>query len=308
MPNQTSCTIIIFHYESLEFLKLCLSQIKKYQTEDIKLKIIVCDQSWSCKEEVDKLQDENVKVIHIDQYGSGYSIDYCIHNNLIDTEYICTLDCDAFPVSKKWLYVPISLIQKYNLVFVGNNTGIENNYKHLGNFFVNNQYFRVGKIDFYTLLSKKIGFIKGDYRSKVKIDYEIKLDKNSNNIDDSILANLHSDDNNLGDKISLSVNKIFGRTPSGMVYGMLIDDLVFHFTFSNNSQKDSLQLEIYGIEYLKLHKEISSGKANIDSILSGMKDHEKYNNRRLWSIKYRTWFYIHESSNLFKEIENLKKQ
>src|SRR3990167_2406893 len=142
-----SCTILIFHYESFEFLRGCISQIEKYIHPKIEQRIIVADQSgvYTHRKVMYTFADKyNVRIIRMPQLDSGYSIDCILRNVNIETEYLCTLDCDAFPIHRNWLYLPIELIKKYGFSFVGGHAGIDEAYKEHGDMFCMNQFYRVG--------------------------------------------------------------------------------------------------------------------------------------------------------------------
>src|SRR6478752_2086011 len=107
---KTSCSIIIYNYESLHFLRANIRQVRKYAHPEIEQRIVISDQSsqQSYKELVTEFgQDPDIMIIKMDPVCSGYAIDYIMRFAGLNSEYICTLDVDAFPIHKNWLYTSI---------------------------------------------------------------------------------------------------------------------------------------------------------------------------------------------------------
>ncbi len=117
-------TIIVFNYESLSFLKACIRQIRKYKHDEIYQHIIIADQSCEKSHEGVILEfgnSEDISIVKMNSVCSGYAIDYIMRNVDIKSEYVCTLDSDAFPIHKNWLYVSIKLIEENNNVYESTN-------------------------------------------------------------------------------------------------------------------------------------------------------------------------------------------
>lgn len=114
-----SVTIIISHYESLPFLRTCLRQIEKFKNPEIRHNIIIADQSTigTFSKVAENL--EGIRLFHMQPLYSGFGIDYLMREGGIQTDYICQLHADAFPISDKWLLAPITLMEENNLAFSG---------------------------------------------------------------------------------------------------------------------------------------------------------------------------------------------
>jgi hypothetical protein len=229
----TICIPICFE---LPFLEGSLRQIQKYKHPDIDHEILIMNQTeqkWH-KKINDLAQEYGAKVIDIPRIDAGYPID--VASRIANGEYFCTLDADAFPISFDWLNLPIQLIKKFGFSFIGKESGLHHAYKNsLGNYFHLNNYYRVSKTSTAKFLSEKIGFIRQQNKSRSELRYEI----NDVNVscDNGVLAQWLSDKENLGPKLSLKMDKIIGKTPNMGVYGMVIDDLVFHMVFGQTNEE-----------------------------------------------------------------------
>lgn len=219
------------HVNTLWYLRTCINQIRKYKHPLIEHKIIIADQSDEpiLKQIIDLYgNDPEILILKLPRIDAGYPIDVGL--KYTNTEYFCSLDCDAFPIHHNWLYLPIKLIEKYNYSFVGSWTGLENSYKHKGNFFHINNYYRVSKTSLAREISEAVGFMRPQNRWKVGF---IPKDNSWGNegCDNGVVAQWYCDQKKLGSKLSLRINKYLGTTPKMGIYGMVIDDLVFHMVF-----------------------------------------------------------------------------
>ena len=82
------CTIIVFHYESFQFLLGCINQLRKFENPKIKQHIIIADQSGiHTHRMVDYTysKDKDITIIRMPQIDSGYSIDYIMHKYDVKT-------------------------------------------------------------------------------------------------------------------------------------------------------------------------------------------------------------------------------
>ena len=120
--NMKSCTIIVSHYESLSFLKACIRQIRKYKNPKIEQHIIICDQSSQYTFDLILLEygnNDDVRIVQTKPLYSGYGLDSILRYFIIKSDYIAQIHVDAFPIHKNWLSMPIALIEKSKLAFVG---------------------------------------------------------------------------------------------------------------------------------------------------------------------------------------------
>jgi len=259
-----SCSICIPHVNALPFLISNIESIKKYKHPEIDYEIIIVDQSSDeiYNNIIKKYKDNKIiKIIKCEKIDCGYAIDTGI--KYATKEYFCNLDCDAIPIHKNWLYVPIKLIDKYNFYFVGVDTNLDWAYKEKVSekFNVLNNYFRVCKTKNIKFLSEKIGFINPKNRKKINRPSLEELGIKWTGpewADSSVVANWYVDANKLGDKIALSINKYLGHTITDGMYGFIIDDLVFHFVFSNIEKFGKNKESKLGLAYIALRKIIDT--------------------------------------------------
>ena len=268
----TICIPICFE---LPFLEGSLRQIQKYKHPDIDHEILIMNQTeqkWH-KKVNDLAQEYGAKVIDIPRIDAGYPID--VASRIANGEYFCTLDADAFPISCNWLNLPIQLIKKFDFSFIGKESGLHYAYQNtLGNYFHLNNYYRVSKTSTAKFLSEKIGFIRQQNKSRAKLKYEI----NDINIscDNGVLVQWLSDKEKLGPKLSLKMDKIIGKTPNMGVYGMVIDDLVFHMVFGQtneeygylNQEYQELSNKIYSEGLTEEIINLLLSKAKIENIIN----------------------------------------
>ena len=144
---KNSCTIIIYHYESIEFLKACVRKVREYSHKEIYQHIIITEQSTEdCYNKVvlEFGKSEDITIVRMKPLWAGYAIDYVMRFCNIKTDYVCGIEPDVFPIHKNWLYVCIKLLEEYNFKFVGgllteSNPATDSNY----------YYYSEKKIPFY---------------------------------------------------------------------------------------------------------------------------------------------------------------
>ena len=305
----TICIPVCFE---IPFLEGALRQIKKYKHPNIDHEVLIMnqtDEKWHNK--INGLaQEYGAKVINMPRIDAGYPIDVAVR--IANGEYFCTLDADAFPISFNWLNLPIQLIKKFGFSFVGKESGLHLAYKDsLGEYFHLNNYYRVSKTSTAKFLSEKIGFIRQQNKNRAELKYEI----NDVNVscDNGVLAQWLSDKENLGPKLSLKMDKVIGKTPHMGVYGMVIDDLVFHMVFGQTNEE-------YGYlnqEYQELSNRIYSNgltEEMIDLLLSKAKteniielygfENLRINGRQYYNNGYHKFLSDRDEINNF--IESLK--
>lgn len=239
---KTSCSIIIYNFESIHFLRTNIRQIRKYAHPDIEQKIIISEQSRDAAyleliEEFGKEPD--ITIVRMKAVCSGYSIDYILRNVKIETDFICTLDVDAFPIHKNWLYTSIKLLQEENFSFVGVHADIENAYAQYGNFYCMGQYFRVGRTETFKTLCMQAGFTRFTHRHAIDFEFmnhdwakraaELKQDGWS---DSSVTAHWWEDQNTNNNKFTYAVTHCIGESGKEPLYGRITDGIIFHFAFS----------------------------------------------------------------------------
>lgn len=262
----TVCIPVCYEFE---FLKGSIRQIMKNKHDEIEYEIIICDQtSPEMSNKINELfgNDPEIKIIKIPRIDAGYPIDVAVR--MAKGEYFCSLDADAFPISNLWLYLPVKLIEEFGFSFIGKESGLHLSYnRQLGEYFHLNNYYRVSKTDVAKRISEEVGFIRPQNKRRVDLIYN--QNHHSISCDNGVLAQWYSDDQNMGPKLSLMMDKIIGKTPNLGVYGMVIDDLVFHMVFGQTNEECGIGN--LGNDYKSLNEEIySNGLTDeiIDKLLS----------------------------------------
>ena len=232
-----SCTILISHFESLNFLHTCISQIRKYEHPDIIHHIVIADQSrdlyhngivgryWG---------DEDITVVKMAPLWSGFGIDYILRNYKIETEYVCQMHVDCVPIHKNWLYLPITLLEENFYHFVGQlhfwSRDTDTIYPP-GPFFSMSPTFNVARTSTYKEMSLQAGFTRFHNRADCGLQFLNDdwhkwawEDYQARGSDDDTVAFHWEDKYRQDDKLGLAI--------TGFVqpkFGRIIEDIVFHF-------------------------------------------------------------------------------
>lgn len=302
----TSCTILISITHELIFLKKSIELIRRYKHPYIEQNIIIADQS---EEDMSSIienlygSDSDITIIKLPRIDVGWSMDESC--KIAKGEYFCSLDGDAFPIHKNWLYVPIKLIEKYNFSFVGKDTGLSNSYKDLGDFSCINNYFRISKTSLMRKISEDVGFIRIQNWNKVGYSPKVNVPINRN-VDSAVISQWYANQIS-GDKLSLRINKYLGLTKTQGVFGMIIDDLVFHMSlFRKLEDKEHSELDKnkeFGEYYLEWYSRINE-EGFTDEIISEIIE-KSINHETNIDINGHT---LTSDDDLYKEIENLKNE
>lgn len=233
-----SVTIIISHFESLNFLHAAIKQIRKFKREDIYQHIIVADQSRDLYHNNLVAQywgDEDITVVKMLPLYSGYGIDFIMRNVEIKTEYICCLHVDAFPIHKNWLQLSIKLLEENLLHFVGQlqcmSLPTDTIYPPSKGFFALAQCFNVARTETYKEMSLHAGFTRFHNRGEANLQFYnddwakwSAEDYQARGSDDDIVAFYWEDKYREHDKLGLAITGYIGKS-----FGRLIEDIVFHF-------------------------------------------------------------------------------
>jgi hypothetical protein len=281
---KNSCSIVIPHINTPHLLYGSIDQIIRL-TDNIDWEVIIADQSGVDihNEIMIKYQrNANIKVIHLKKVDAGFPIDVAARTS--NKEFLCSLDTDAFPIHKNWLYLPIQLIKEFNLSFVGSDTGLGSASVYVdahGQFCHLNNYFRVSRTSLARSVSENAGFCRIQHQRDTGLSYANvgwKLD----HADNGVVAQWWADQMSLGNKVGLALNKILGMTNEFGVYGMCIDDLVFHFVFGYHPDTINDANKSLGQTYLALERKIKQEgltQVNIDALLQQLKPHHPYDSR-----------------------------
>lgn len=300
----TDCTVVIFHFESLAYLRAVVRLIKRYGDE----KIIIAEQSrdLSVKETVYKEfgSDNKILIVEMPSWGSGYAVDHVMRNANINTEFLCTIDVDTLPIHKNWLSAPIKLIQQTDFKWVGVHAEIEDAYSYMGKFFCMCQHFRVGRTRDYHDLSINGGFTKNDHRKRISF----VCNEWHGWSDDAVAAHWWEDKYRNNSKFTLAVTDYLGVAPKEGRYGRYTDDLVFHFAFSYNYKMVRDQKESLGDEFIEWMRRMNSeglGDEMIAEILNKLRPLERQIPRLCWDGQSKASFVPNrELNDLFDRLKN----
>ncbi len=311
-----SCAIIISHYESVNFLHAAIVQIRKFAHPEIQQKIFIVDQS---SEETYRgilstyLWSTDVWTVTTKPLYSGYGLDFLFHNGFVDTDYVCQIHADVFPISNQWLYLPIKLIEENNYYFVGQVQFISKKsdtaYPNHNPFFAMAQSFNVARTETYREMSLNAGFTRFHNRHDCGFTFLnddwgkwAAEDYNARGSDDDVVAFCWEDRHRKHDKLGLAVTGFINHR-----FGHIIEDLVFHF----GSCRESIGVfDSMSPEYKKFTQKIAEGYS--DELIEEMIGLAKINKppqqeihiRNHWNGETKTSSPISEELN--NRIEELK--
>lgn len=332
----TTCTIIIYHYEALEFLKANIRSIRKYKHKKILQNIIITEQSSS--ETYEKVvaefgNDLDITIIKMASLWSGYALDYVLRYANIKTKYVCAMEPDVFVINSNWLYLCIILLEEFNFKFVGGLITVtqpeDKIYYYKNSFYWLSQYLRVGRTKDYKELALQGGFTRFHNRD-TKHHNKIKMDKPMTwgnddwakwaeedyywrGSDDATVAHCWEDNHRENNKFSLGITHMIGEPGIESGYGRIIDGIAFHFGFHRTSV--GLEIEM-GEKYAEWKRKISNGIT--DELIQEMVDAAKplstetswhninsVNGRTMWDGTLKKIVPIPDELN--KRIEELKR-
>ena len=232
-------TVCIPHVDSFPLLRSCLRHVKHFQDPRYSTQVLVADQSNdNVHDQVRDLcsKHEDVKLMRFKPISHGHALDMGVRE--ADGEYLVTLDCDAMPIHKNWLHVPIQLVKR-GYCMVGNCSGLQIHYRDLGNFTVINNWFRAMKTDVARELSRSCGFMRPEDWRRAGFNPVGDLNwPEGRNCDNGVIANMYAERKGMGNKLSLRLSGHLGRIPKGWMYGIIIEDLVLHMVFCNKISRD----------------------------------------------------------------------
>lgn len=133
-----SVGIIIPHWNSWPFLKICIENIQKNKNPTLTETTYVIDDSsddGSYEKAQDYFRNDSSIQFHQvyrkskkDDADVGYLLDHGV--GIIQEQYVAMIDADIIPISPDWLSFPIWLQEKYNCSSVGLDTGLSSCYIH----------------------------------------------------------------------------------------------------------------------------------------------------------------------------------
>lgn len=308
-----SCTIIISHFESVNFLYTCIRQIKKYINPEVQQHIIIIDQS---RDEYNRniartyIDDPDITVVKTKPYYSGYGVDWVLRNIEIKTDYITQLHVDCFPIHHNWLLLPISLIEEFDLSFTGQLQFISDGTAAIyppKPFCAMAQCYNVARTATYQLLSATGGFTRFHERRKVEgemswVNHDwnrwANEDYQNRGSDDDVPAFYWEDAYLKNNKLGLSVTGMIEKH-----FGRVIEDMVFHFGSANEAIG---VMDKMSERYRYWTKQIANGFD--DNVVQRMLAEVKYNfptARLHWNGKTKTA--SHSTKEINDRIHELKQ-
>lgn len=131
-----SVAILIPHWESWPFLRLCVNTIKKQRNPALDERIYILDDA-SADGSFEQAQrayadDPSVRLCRIERANKDYDADIGLLLDkgleLVTEQYVAAIDADVFPLSADWLAFPIWLLERYRCSAVGTDTGLSTAY------------------------------------------------------------------------------------------------------------------------------------------------------------------------------------
>lgn len=279
-----SCTVLIpIRYpEEHVFLKRNLLQIDKFKHPEVEVEVLIADQTVgraveNCRAE---LSLPYVTSFICEGIDAGHPIDEGLKR--ASGNFFMSLDVDCAPIHRAWAYLPIKLIDKHNICAVGKQTALHmaDSYKVLGDFVAINNYYRTMKTSTAKYVSESIGFCRPENRFRAGLiptkNYGWVVPA-----DNGVYANAFMDQEKLGSKVSLALNKINGMTNKMGVFGMVIDDLVWHMVFSSSKDWIADKWDTLGQDYMKWYQRIYDNGFT-DEIFQEMQDALKDHHQALY--------------------------
>ena len=253
-----TATVCIPHVNTPWYLDGCLKCIAAHQHPELALDLIVIDQSDEryMKQACAASMNGRATYLSTTRVDAGYPIDVAL--KMAKGEYFCSLDCDAFPMHKNWLWLPIQCIKGGIAEWVGVDTGLSQAYSKKGKWVHLNNYFRASKTTDAKAASEAVGFMRYGNRGRIPF---VPTDKTWESLgepldcDNGVIAQWWSKVR----KLSLSPCRALGRTPEMGVYGMVIDDLVFHLVFGWGEEWIPNLEKTLGCDYLALREQMQRG-------------------------------------------------
>lgn len=300
MDKPKSIAILIPHWNSLPFLKLCLERIQMNRNKELKEKIYVLDDaSDDGSLEKAKKYFKNYKNIEFHRFERhnkqepdiGLLLDYGL--KLVKEQYVVTIDADLFPLSPHWLTLPIWLIEKYGCSSVGLDTGLSSAYSKLGVstwwqpdkgyvphggiydnswFTCTNNLYRVMNTALAKVVSEQIGFSRSSTHG---LGYFYKRYERYPYLpggeDSGVAANHFIDINKLGPKFNIPLTSYIGLTPKDGAFGQNISGLAFHFALSTRALSEvRREVQDAGSLYYRWVKAIQGENIIDDSLFKKM--------------------------------------
>ena len=204
------CTILIPHWESFGFLKLCLQSIDNTFESDNRPKVLVLDDNSSMEVYLaaQKLTESlGFEIVRINRKNHGQVADVGLVLDegikMVQTKFICMLDADTSIISREAISFPIEKLVSGNYVSVGLDTGLGESYHSNKNWL---SYIRVNIA----------GTNLPGYESVTNNLYRIMWTSDARAISDAIGFSRKVEERTIRDQIGRAIrkidNKFFAKT------------------------------------------------------------------------------------------------
>lgn len=230
----------------------CARQIRRHWNPSVEIEMLIMDQAdpqMSARVQSELSDLDFVRFVKVPRIDAGFPLDVAARTGTGD--WFCSLDADAFPISDKWLSLPIEMIERHGYTSVGKQTGLHHAYREsLGEYFHINNYYRVMRMQDARDVSHAVGFLRPENHYKAEPHGYTFSENVGISADNGVAVQFWLDRQKRGPKLSLAMNRIIGKTPGMGVYGMVIDDLVFHMVFGQTFEEQ--HESVLGAEYKAL--------------------------------------------------------
>ena len=191
-PFEQSVTVLIPHWESLGFLELCLYSLRRLDSQETEIKILICDDNskmgtWTEVQELASIY--RAQAIRITRPDSGKVADVgaVLDAGLtqIDTPFVCMLDADTVVENEDFLNFPLELLRNRSILSVGLDTNLGESYHsnrvwssnfdtHLAGvrpphyYSITNNLYRIMRTADALAISRGIGFTRAVSQRKIR--------------------------------------------------------------------------------------------------------------------------------------------
>lgn len=261
-----SCTIVIPHLETLDFLRACIRWVEYQKNSKIHQEIIIVDDNSQDGSYQQILKDYGAKYRILQTFrrdktqNVGFALD--LASQFINTDYVCTIDADCIPMSDQWLIKPIEKVDS-GFFFVGRNSGHDVPYMdYMKNnpdkqkFIIIDNCYRVCTTANYKLIAKTCSFQLRHYDA---IDHYLSTyTPFIGKADNGVAANYYVYTVLKQKSYPYGIPRCIGVTPTEGSFGQSIEDLLFHMALATRFlSKTRKNLNTVGAHYESYLKQIA---------------------------------------------------
>jgi len=255
-----SVTVCVPHVDTPHYAIGCVEAILRQAHPDVSVEVLVVDQSGpAAKAQMHAALDgrPGVRVLDAKRVDAGWPID--VAARVAGGEFLCSLDCDAFPIHRNWLALPLRLIREHGADWVGSDTGLAQAYTKAGipgPYIHLNNYFRVCRTSAAREASLAVGFLRWENHYKTG-HQPLERAWPGMHCDNGVVAQWRASQRRER-MASLAITAALGHTPKMGLYGMIIEGLVFHLVFGFGEEWIADLRDTLGGDYLALRDRLRS--------------------------------------------------